>query len=170
MALNILFFMVHIAINFIWEENMGYKQVYKKRFGAAALAIAMTVGLAGCGSAADQSQTDDTQTEEETATTTEYKFKMTMDGIATGDVSSGVSVHDPSIIKDGDTYYIFGSHMTAAKCDDLLSWESIADGYTTTNPVYGQIYDVKEEAFAYAGDRLVSSRRTTTARMCGRRT
>jgi arabinan endo-1,5-alpha-L-arabinosidase len=132
---------------------MGYKQVYKKRFGAAALAIAMTVGLAGCGSAADQSQTDDTQTEEETATTTEYKFKMTMDGIATGDVSSGVSVHDPSIIKDGDTYYIFGSHMTAAKCDDLLSWESIADGYTTTNPVYGQIYDVKEEAFAYAGDK-----------------
>jgi arabinan endo-1,5-alpha-L-arabinosidase len=141
---------------------MGYKKSYKKRFGAAALAIAMTAGLAACGSAADQTQTDDAQTdsaqdsaqtEEETATTTEYKFKMTMDGIATGDVSSGVSVHDPSIIKDGDTYYIFGSHMTAAKCDDLLNWESIADGYTTTNPVYGQIYDVKEEAFAYAGDK-----------------
>ena len=25
-----------------------------------------------------------------------------------------VSVHDPSIIKDGNTYYIFGSHIEAA--------------------------------------------------------
>lgn len=30
----------------------------------------------------------------------------------------------------------------------------MADGYTTSNPVYGQIYDVKEDAFAYAGDKI----------------
>ena len=33
-----------------------------------------------------------------------------------------VSVHDPSIVKDGDTYYIFGSHMAWAKTTDLINW------------------------------------------------
>ena len=54
--------------------------------------------------------------------------------------------------KDG-TYYIYGSHMTAAKSTDLLNWETIADGYMKTNPVYGQIYDVADDAFNYAGSK-----------------
>lgn len=33
-----------------------------------------------------------------------------------------VSVHDPSIVKEGDTYYIFGSHMAWAKSTDLENW------------------------------------------------
>ena len=78
---------------------------------------------------------------------------MSYDGIQTGDVSSGVAVHDPSIYEEDGTYYIFGSHMSAAKSEDLLHWESIADGYNKTNPVYGQIYDVADEAFAYAGSK-----------------
>lgn len=81
----------------------------------------------------------------------EKNYTMSLKSIQTGDVSSGVSVHDPSIIEDNGTYYIFGSHMTAAKSSDLLNWVSIADGYSKANPVYGQIYDVAEEAFAYAG-------------------
>ena len=80
-------------------------------------------------------------------------FTVSYDGIATGDVSSGVSVHDPSILEVDGTYYIYGSHMTAAKSTDLLNWESIADGYMKTNPVYGQIYDVKDKAFAYSGSK-----------------
>jgi arabinan endo-1,5-alpha-L-arabinosidase len=43
--------------------------------------------------------------------------------------------------------------MTAAKSDDLLSWKKVADGYNKTNPVYGQIYDVKEKSFAYSGSK-----------------
>ncbi len=40
-----------------------------------------------------------------------------------------VAVHDPSIIKaDDGFYYIFGSHMTAAKSADLFSWEMISRG------------------------------------------
>ena len=35
---------------------------------------------------------------------------------------SRVSVHDPSIIKNGDTYYVFGSHIDAAKSNDLQNW------------------------------------------------
>lgn len=33
-----------------------------------------------------------------------------------------VSVHDPSIVKEGSTYYIFGSHMAWAKSTDLENW------------------------------------------------
>ena len=38
--------------------------------------------------------------------------------IKKGGFSAGVSVHDPSIIKDNGTYYIFGSHMESAKSTD----------------------------------------------------
>ncbi len=43
------------------------------------------------------------------------------------DVSSRVSVHDPSIVKEGDTYYIFGSHMAWAKSTDLVNWKSFTN-------------------------------------------
>ncbi|HTF94935.1 MAG TPA: LamG-like jellyroll fold domain-containing protein [Cellvibrio sp.] len=33
------------------------------------------------------------------------------------------SVHDPAVIKDGETFYIFGSHLAAAKSTDLINWE-----------------------------------------------
>ena len=41
------------------------------------------------------------------------------------------SVHDPSIIKVGDVYYVFGSHLAAAKSTDLRNWQAIEHGYTT---------------------------------------
>lgn len=43
--------------------------------------------------------------------------------------------------------------MSAAKSSDLLNWEKVADGYSKKNPVYGQIYDVADEAFAYSGSK-----------------
>jgi arabinan endo-1,5-alpha-L-arabinosidase len=43
------------------------------------------------------------------------------------------SVHDPSIIKaDDGYYYIYGSHMAAARTKDLMQWETIS-----TNAGYG---------------------------------
>ncbi|WP_065979498.1 MULTISPECIES: LamG-like jellyroll fold domain-containing protein [Pseudoalteromonas] len=39
---------------------------------------------------------------------------------------TNVSVHDPSVVKVDDTYYIFGSHLAAAKSTDLLNWEMIS--------------------------------------------
>lgn len=78
-------------------------------------------------------------------------FTVDADKVAKGDVTSGASVHDPSVLRVGDTYYIYGSHMTAAKSTDLKSWQQIADGYTADNPVYGAVYDRYEEAFAWAG-------------------
>lgn len=38
--------------------------------------------------------------------------------------SGSVSVHDPMIIKEDGTYYLFGSHLAQAKSDDLIDWNS----------------------------------------------
>lgn len=40
-------------------------------------------------------------------------------------VRDRVSVHDPSIVVDGEWYYIFGSHMAVAKSDDLSNWVEV---------------------------------------------
>lgn len=52
-----------------------------------------------------------------------------------------VGVHDPSITRDGDTYYIFGTHRAQAKSSDLQNWSTILapwgqvneDGSITSN-------------------------------------
>ena len=41
-----------------------------------------------------------------------------------------VSVHDPSVIRTEDgTFYIYGSHMAAAKSTDLMQWEMFFGGH-----------------------------------------
>ena len=45
---------------------------------------------------------------------------------------SEVSVHDPSIMKVDDEYYIIGSHMAAAKSSDLINWTSISESVDNT--------------------------------------
>lgn len=40
-------------------------------------------------------------------------------------------VHDPSVIRDDDgMFYVFGSHLAAAKSRDLMAWEEVAPGIT----------------------------------------
>ncbi len=38
---------------------------------------------------------------------------------------TNVTVHDPSVVRDGWTYYIFGSHMASASSSDLMNWSQI---------------------------------------------
>ena len=126
----------------------------KKKIVSTLLCMILIM-TSGCG-AAGNTKTGDTGMADDKAKTAEqdYDFTVTYEGIAKKDISSpGVAVHDPSIYKDGGTYYIFGSHMSAAKSTDLTDWEMIADNYTKSNPVYGQIYEVADVAFAYAGDK-----------------
>lgn len=106
----------------------------KKKAISGTIVAAMTLAISACG-------------------TESQDYTVSYKGIKTADVSSGVSVHDPSILQVDDTYYIFGSHMSAAKSTDLLNWEKVADGYSKTNPVYGQIYEVAYQAFAYSGNK-----------------
>lgn len=52
-----------------------------------------------------------------------------------------VSVHDPSIVKDGDTYYVFGSHMAWAKSEDLINWQEFKMNINTEyNTLFGDIW------------------------------
>ena len=82
----------------------------------------------------------------------ESDFTVSYDGIKTASITAGVAVHDPSILQADGTYYIFGSHMSAATSTDLRNWTSIANGYTPKNPTYGLIYEDDIAAFDYAGD------------------
>lgn len=64
-----------------------------------------------------------------------------------------VSVHDPSIVKDGDTFYAFGSHIEAAKSTDLLNWTTFTNGYTTPdNAIFGDLSRNLAGSFAWAGE------------------
>ena len=77
-------------------------------------------------------------------------YTVKYDGIKKASIDAGVSVHDPSILKVDDTYYIYGSHMSTAKSTDLRNWTSIGDGYTMDNPVYKNLL-ANEKAFKYSG-------------------
>ena len=66
---------------------------------------------------------------------------------------SNVSVHDPSIVKNGDTFYVFGSHIEAAKSTDLMNWTRFTNGYTTPgNALYGNLSENLAGSFDWAGE------------------
>ncbi len=60
------------------------------------------------------------------------------------------SVHDPSIVKDGGTYYVFGSHLAAARTTDLMSWTQFADRVTDSNPLFNQVTTQLAAALSWA--------------------
>ena len=61
-----------------------------------------------------------------------------------------VSVHDPSVVKYEDTYYIFGSHLAAAKSTDLMNWTLIGSGVNKTNPIIPDAMNEMPEAFSWS--------------------
>jgi arabinan endo-1,5-alpha-L-arabinosidase len=63
---------------------------------------------------------------------------------------ANVSVHDPSIIKVEDTFYVFGSHLAAAKSTDLINWELIASGVSKDNPIIPDAQNEMKKAFTWA--------------------
>ncbi len=64
------------------------------------------------------------------------------------------SVHDPSVIKSGGTYYVFGSHLASAKSTDLMKWTQITDSVSATNPLFlngaANVYTELAETFSWA--------------------
>lgn len=63
---------------------------------------------------------------------------------------ANVGVHDPSVIKVGDTWYVFGSHLSAAKSTDLMNWTRIADGANDANPLFDKVRTALAATFAWA--------------------
>ncbi|MGN1097998.1 MAG: glycoside hydrolase family 43 protein, partial [Clostridia bacterium] len=64
-----------------------------------------------------------------------------------------VSVHDPSIIKADGIYYLFGTHITSVKSEDLINWTEFTNGYTTPgNALFGDLAENLKGSFLWAGD------------------
>ena len=63
-----------------------------------------------------------------------------------------VAVHDPSIIKaDDGYYYIYGSHMAAARSSDLIDWQMISTGPSNAAcTLVDNVQTQMQEALAYA--------------------
>ena len=136
------------------RRRIGKGTAYK----AVALATVMTLfggTLSGCSCSSGNTEPDTAATEEAGEESTDDNS-----GSNTGDNSgtneeieidaaiSRVSVHDPSIVKDGDTYYIFGSHMAWAKSTDLVNWTTFTNNI---NSQYSTLFAAEAEWAKKAG-------------------
>ena len=64
---------------------------------------------------------------------------------------TNVTVHDPSIVRDGSTYYVFGSHLAAASTPDLIRWTQITSSMTSSTLIRNGTPLVEfSAAFAYS--------------------
>ena len=107
-----------------------------------ALAAAGVLSLAGCGG----------DGEAPAATTTAAKSGGAPQTalVRTHASFAEASVHDPSVILANGQYYVFGSHLAAAKTPDLMHWTKIADGVTPANPLIPNAANQLAEALAWA--------------------
>lgn len=77
---------------------------------------------------------------------------------------SHVSVHDPSVFREEDengkvTYYVYGTHITSAKSENLVDWKTFTNGYKKkNNTLYGDLSANLAESFAWAGENDVDCR------------
>lgn len=63
----------------------------------------------------------------------------------------GVSVHDPSVIKaDDGYYYIYGSHMAAARSKDLVQWKLISSNAQSGCTLVDNVQLEMKDALTYA--------------------
>lgn len=65
-------------------------------------------------------------------------------------VFENVSVHDPSVIRVEDTYYVFGSHLASAKSTDLMTWTQISSGVTDDNVLIPNVTEELSETLSWA--------------------
>lgn len=64
---------------------------------------------------------------------------------------ANVSVHDPSVIRVDGQFYVFGSHLAAARTTDLMNWTKLADGVNNANPLFGnKVTTELADTFAWA--------------------
>jgi len=59
-------------------------------------------------------------------------------------------VHDPSVIKVDDDYYVFGSHLAVAKTKDFMIWEQIATNAQGEHPIFDKPQEKFKETLAWA--------------------
>ncbi|MCV2369584.1 glycoside hydrolase family 43 protein [Roseateles oligotrophus] len=62
---------------------------------------------------------------------------------------ANTAVHDPSVIRVDGVYYVFGSHLAAAKSTDLMNWTKLADGVNDANPLFNKVSTALADTFAW---------------------
>lgn len=125
-----------------YGKGMGGISMDKKLVAKMLVIVLLTGMLGGCGSDRTDSnhvsQVESGTAVPEESALSEGEASSTEEQSAQPDTSSAeeeetemtevsynrVSVHDPSVIYDNGTYYIFGTHMAWAKSTDLMNWES----------------------------------------------
>src|SRR5690554_479265 len=71
--------------------------------------------------------------------------------VSDGPEFTEVSVHDPMAVRDNDTFYVFGSHLAAAKSNDLIAWLQISTHVHDNNPLVPKVYQEFGESLEWAG-------------------
>lgn len=65
-------------------------------------------------------------------------------------VFTDAAVHDPSVIKVEDTYYVIGSHLQSAKTNDLMNWTQISSSPQKGNKLVPNSREEMREALKWA--------------------
>ncbi len=63
---------------------------------------------------------------------------------------TNASVHDPAVIPLNGAFYIFGSHLAAAKSTDLMNWSTFANGVNDSNPLFADVTTALAPSFAWS--------------------
>jgi arabinan endo-1,5-alpha-L-arabinosidase len=104
-------------------------------------AFALSLTLAACGGGGGSSDTP-TPASSLAAISSEPASSLTASSASSNGGLINIdfinaSVHDPSVLRVGAEYYVFGSHLAAAKTSDLLNWNKVAEGVNNQNPLFG---------------------------------
>jgi|GEM_PF-739529 len=63
---------------------------------------------------------------------------------------SNVSVHDPSVVRAGSEFYVFGSHLASASTTDWMHWTQLSSGVAAGNPLAPDPLVEFQEVLAWA--------------------
>ena len=117
----------------------------------SALIVSSILCVTGCGGSGEDSTPPETITVVENQTLANPAAAIT-DSSAYMDIG----VHDPSVVKADGTYYIFGSHLAAAKTTDLQTWEYIsslsANNMVDESPLFNTYSTEFAEGIAWTDD------------------
>ena len=61
-----------------------------------------------------------------------------------------VTVHDPSVIETEEDFWVFGSHLAAAKSEDFIQWEQTAELAEPDNPLFDDVTEELADTFEWA--------------------
>ncbi|WP_433943977.1 family 43 glycosylhydrolase [Paenibacillus sp. SN-8-1] len=84
------------------------------------------------------------------AVAAEVSAENTAKKLSEAPVFQEASVHDPSVIKVGDTFYVFGSHLAAAKTKDFMKWDMIASGVKDGNKLIPNVTEELKDTLSWA--------------------